>query len=185
MRYIVGRQRKRHPQIFAATICAGLSMRRSRPGVTAWRYDEDLGSVAAFPTIMMTTKRNKFATWSVETDLARPLHVVFLQGDKSEAESNDECGETPARCVVVVLTVWQSARGPDLVLSICQVVCGVCSSTAALGPVRRWFFWCVAVCFSWLPVVVESRVEVPTTTRVWDCWEVPRVWLGVAASLVC
>ena len=163
VRYIVGRQRKRHPRFFAATMCAGLSMRRSRPGVTAWRYDEDLGSVAAFPTIMMMTKRKKFATWSVETDLARPLHVVFLQGDKSEAESNDECGETPAHCVVVVLTRRQHARGSDLVISLSR--CGVwcCSDTAALGPAWCGLSRCDAFCFSWFPIEGKSRVEAPTT----------------------
>lgn len=47
--------------------------------------------------------------------------MVFLRGDESEVESNGGCGETPARCVIVVATARQLARGPDSVVSLCQV----------------------------------------------------------------
>jgi hypothetical protein len=38
---------------------------------------------------------------------------MFLRGDEGEEESNGEWGEAPARCVVVVATARQPARGPD------------------------------------------------------------------------
>ena len=63
-------------------------------------------------------KRNKSVTWSVEADVARPPHAVFLRGDESEVDSNGRCGEAAACCVVVVLTARLPARGLDLVISL-------------------------------------------------------------------
>jgi hypothetical protein len=43
-------------------------------------------------------------------------------------ESNGGCDEAPARCVIMVATMRQPARGPDLVLSFCRMVCGVAAA---------------------------------------------------------
>ena len=64
-------------------------------------------------------------------DVARPPRAVFLRGDESEVESNGGCGEAPAR-LCLCETARQPVRGPDLVLSSCQVEC---NSAAVL---RQW-----------------------------------------------
>ena len=124
--------------------------------------------MAAFPTIMMMTKRKKFATWSVETDLARPLHVVFLQGDKSEAESNDECGETPAHCVIMAATAWQSVSGLDLVLFSPSGGVFCCSDITAKDPAWQRPSWRGVVHFFVL----------------FQCWVTPR-FFDEYKSVVC
>jgi hypothetical protein len=100
--------------------------------VAAWQFDGDLGSGDGIVHHSDGNKRNGSATWSVEADVARPPHAVFLQGDESKVESNSGCGEAPARCVVMVLTARHPARDPDLVLSLYRVVCDVA------GALRRW-----------------------------------------------
>lgn len=52
-------------------------------------------------------------------------HVVFLRGDESDVKSNGGCGETPARCVIAMAIARQPARGPNSVVSLYQVKCGV------------------------------------------------------------
>ena len=66
-------------------------------------------------------KRNKSVTWSVEADVARPPHAVFLRGDERELESNDECGVAPCVCTVMVATTRQPTRGPISMVPLCQV----------------------------------------------------------------
>ena len=79
---------------------------------------------------------------SVVADVARPPRAVFLRGDESEVESNGRYGEAPAR-LCLCETARQPARGPDLVLSSCQVECKFCSGTSAMGPARQWPFGAV------------------------------------------
>ena len=43
-------------------------------------------------------------------------------------ESNGGCGEAPARCVLVVATARQPARGLDSVVSFCQAECGAAAA---------------------------------------------------------
>ena len=74
--------------------------------------------------------------------MARPPRAVFLRGDESEVESNGGCGEAPTR-LCLCETARQPARGPDLVLSSCQVECKFCSGTSAMGPARQWPFGAV------------------------------------------
>jgi hypothetical protein len=43
-------------------------------------------------------------------------------------ESNGGCGMAPVRCVIMVATARQPARGPDLVFLLCRMVCGVATA---------------------------------------------------------
>ena len=83
--------------------------------------------------------RNGSATWSTMADVARPPRAVFLLGGETEMESSGGCGEAPAR-LCLCETARQPVRGPDLVFSSCQVECGFCSGTSAMGPAWRWPF---------------------------------------------
>lgn len=66
--------------------------------------------------------------------VARPPRMVFLRGDESKVESNDECGEATARFVLVV-------ESED-----CETACesGVecCSCTTVEGPAWQWLSQC-------------------------------------------
>ena len=65
---------------------------------------------------------------------ARSSRAVFPRGDESKVESNGRRVEAPEHCVFVVMTTSQLVRGSDLVISLCQMVCGV---AVALGDRSR------------------------------------------------
>jgi hypothetical protein len=62
--------------------------------------------------------------------VARPPRAVIFRGD--EVEFNGRCGETPARCVLVVATARQPVERSRFGGLIRQVECGV-----AAAPRRR------------------------------------------------
>jgi hypothetical protein len=85
--------------------------------VTAARLiDGDLGKQRNVTHRSDGDFRNGSVTWSSVASVVRLPRMVFLRGDQSEVESNGRCVEAPARCVI--------ARGPDSVVSFCQVECG-------------------------------------------------------------
>nr|TKW36290.1 hypothetical protein SEVIR_2G431100v2 [Setaria viridis] len=96
-------------------------MRQSRHAALAWLIDGDLVERGNIAHHSDSDKRNESVTWSTMASVARSPHVVFLRGDETEVESNGGCGEAPASCLIAVATARQPARGPDSVVSLCQV----------------------------------------------------------------
>jgi hypothetical protein len=84
-------------------ICAGGATRRSRPPAAVCLFDGELGIQSSFALHSDGDNRNGSVTWSTVVDVVKPRRV----------------------CDVVVATARQPARGPDLVVSLLQVECGV------------------------------------------------------------
>ena len=49
-------------------------------------------------------------------------YSVFCMVTGARRRSNGGCGEAPVRCVIVVVTARQPARGPDSMVLLCQMV---------------------------------------------------------------
>lgn len=98
-------------------------------------------------------------------DVARLPRAVFLRGDKSEVESNGRRGETPTYLCYRGVDCEAAREGSDLVISLCQMECGVVAALQRRVPHCDVLLGAVRSVLSWVPVVVRSRREVWTTAR--------------------
>ena len=134
--------------VVAEAVCTGGATRCYRPAYAVRMFDRDLGNMATLFIIMMTI----YIKWIRDMEYCggrgeAPACGVFCMAMRARRRSNSGCGEAPARLCLCGATARQPARGPDSVVSLCQMVFGgaaalrrqVLHSGGLLGVVRSVF----------------------------------------------
>ena len=119
MRYIVGRWRERHLWLSSSTVevfHASYATRRGWRAAAARLFDGDPGRHGDIIHHSDGNTRDRSVTWSAVADVARPPLAVFRRGNESGVQRRTWRGPR---------ALWS---GPDLVISLCQVVDGVAAA---------------------------------------------------------
>ena len=119
MWYIVGRRCERHLWLSSTAVevfHACYATRRGWREAAARLFDGDPGRRGDIIHHSDGNTRDRSVTWSTVADVARPPLAVFLRGDESGVQRRTWRGPR---------ALWS---GPDLMISLCQMVVGVAAA---------------------------------------------------------